>query len=252
MELILDSITYKDIDDISCTFYEKVNFLCGIDASLLKDMLFQNVSLSKGYVMVNIRASKKDVYLVSLREEFNKGSILEEANYLNEYYSLDYNDVPDRIGKSLVMVGLNNYGDRYFSDLSTSELKKVKLAFALYLNSKIIILDNIEKGLCSKDINYLNQLLYKINRDYNKNIIICSNDLDKYLNIVDRVIICNNCKLVVDVNSDDLYNDDIYKYIKMPNIIHFIKYLDNTGHKFDKYNELKELLKAIYRDVENK
>ena len=31
-----------------------------------------------------------------------------------------------------------------------------------------------------------------------------------------------------------------------------IKYLDKKGHKFDHYIDIKELLKAIYRDVENK
>lgn len=258
MELILDNVTYKGnnsleyLNNISYSFKEGINFLVGLDASLLKKMLFQEIKIHNGYVMVNVNASKKDVYLVSFKEDFYKNSILEEANYLNELYNLGYENINDRINKALVMVGLNKYGDSYFSDLSSSELKKIKLAMALYVNAKIIILDNMEKGFSSKDIEYLRKLLRKISKMYNKNIIICSNNLDSYLDIVDKVIIIDKGKIVVDLLKEDLYNDNIYKYIKMPKVIYMIKYLEKNGHKFDNYIEMKELLKAIYRDVENK
>ena len=43
-----------------------------------------------------------------------------------------------------------------------------------------------------------------------------------------------------------------YKYIDMPDVIRFNKYLKENNHVFDNYIEMKELLKAIFRDVENK
>ena len=150
------------------------------------------------------------------------------------------------------MVGLNNYSNCYFSDLSSSVLKKIRIALALFMNSKIIILDYIEKGLCNKDIEYLKKLLRKISKTYHKNIIICSDDLNSYLDIVDKVIVVNKGKIVIDLDKNNLYDDNIYKYLKMPNIIHMIKYLNDNNHYFDNYIEMKELLKAIYRDVENK
>lgn len=258
MELIFENVSYNGnnyldyLNNVSYTFKEGVNFLFGIDAALIKKLLFQEEMPSSGYVLVNKRASKKDVCLISYKENFFKNSIYEEAIYLNEYYQLKYDDVYDRINKALLMVGLNKYSDCYFSDLTSAEIKKIKFAFALYLNAKIIILDNIEKGFTSKDVEYLNKLIRKISKMYNKNIIICSNSLDSYLDIIDRIIIINDGKIVIDTNKEDIYNDNIYKYINMPNIIHLIKFFEKEGHFFDKYTETKELLKAIYRDVENK
>lgn len=258
MELILDNTYYNNSKDVnylnkvSYSFKEGINFLYGFDGVLLRDLLFQRVGLKSGYIMVNIEASKKDVYLVSLKEKFKKSSILEEANYINDYYNLNYNNVEQRLSKALIMVGLYNYKDSYFSDLSSAELKKIKIAFALFINSKIIILDYVDKGLCNKDIEYLKKLLRKIGKTYHKNIIICSDDLNNYLDIIDNVIVINNGKVVIDLKKNNLYNDEIYKYLKMPSIIHLIKYLKSKGHVFDNYIEMKELLKAIYRDVENK
>ena len=258
MELILDKVLYESpkdynsLNNITYTFKEGINFLYGLNGSLLKDILYQQVKPKKGYVMVNIEASKKDIYLVSLDESFNKTNLLDEVYYLNEYYHLNYSDPLDRIRKSMIMVGLNNYSNCYFSDLSNGEIKKIKLALALFLNSKIIILDYYDKGLSSKDREYLCKLLRKISNMYNKNIIVCSDNLNDYINIVDKVIIFDNGNLVCEKNKNELYDNDIYKYISMPDIIKMIKYLESNGHKFDHYIENNELLKAIFRDVENK
>ena len=147
---------------------------------------------------------------------------------------------------------MKNYSNCYFSDLSNGEIKKIKLALALFVNSKIIILDYYDKGLSSKDREYLCKLLRKISKMYHKNIIVCSDNLNDYINVVDRIIIFNNGLLVLDKDKNEIYDDDIYKYIEMPDIIKMIKYLEVNNHYFDHYIEPNELLKAIYRDVENK
>ena len=258
MELILDKVLYESnkdnnsLDNVTYTFREGINFLYGLNASLLKDILFQQVKPKKGYVMVNMEASRKDVSLVSLNEGFNKTNLLDEIYYLNEYYALNYEDPLDRIRKSMIMVGLNNYSNCYFSDLSSGELKKIKLAIALFLNSKIIILDYYDKGLSSKDREYLCKLLRKISKMYHKNIIICSDNINDYINVLDNIVIFKDGNIVCNKNKSELYDDDIYKYINMPDIIKMIKYLESNGHKFDHYIENNELLKAIFRDVENK
>ena len=119
-----------------------------------------------------------------------------------------------------------------------------------FLNPKVIILDFFEKNLSNNIVEYIKKLVYKLNKMYDKNIIICSNNIDIYLNIIKDIVIFDKGNIVYQGN--DLYNSKIYKYIDEPNIVSFIKYLDRKGHKFDRYIDIKELLKAIYRDVENK
>ena len=144
------------------------------------------------------------------------------------------------------------YLNEDYSILSTTILKKMSLAIALFINPKILIFDNYDKQMSNKDIEYFKKLVYKLNKMYNKNIIVSSNNIDNYLNIITNIVILDNGKIVFNGTNKDLYDNKLYKYIDEPNIISFIKYLDKKGHKFDNYIDIKELLKAIYRDVENK
>ena len=76
--------------------------------------------------------------------------------------------------------------------------------------------------------------------------------INLYLNIINNVIIFKDGKIVFTGDNKNLYDDTLYKYIDEPEIIKFIKNANSKGHKLDNYVDIKELIKAIYRDVENK
>ena len=138
------------------------------------------------------------------------------------------------------------------NNLSTTEQKKLTFAKCIITNPKIIILDFYEKGLTYLELNRIKKMLLKFKLKYNKNIIICSDNLEKYLNIIDNFIIFKEGTKVLEGTSKDLYNTELYKYIEMPSIISFIKKVQGSGHNISNYLDLKELIKAIYRDVEMK
>ena len=48
---------------------------------------------------------------------------------------------------------------------------------------------------------------------------------------------------------NNFYNDELYKYVKMPKTVSLIKYLESNGHKIDHEVTFNETLKAIYRGV---
>ena len=56
-------------------------------------------------------------------------------------------------------------------------------------------------------------------------------------------------KRIISFDKKDLYNEKIYKYLDKPKIVDFILYLKKKGKTFDNYTEMKEILKAIYREV---
>ena len=259
MEIILDNVSYssnhleEQLNNVNYIFKESITFVNGISAKLLYDLLFSNKKCKSGYVALNKTGKYYDVVYLSNNISFNKSNIYEEVTYLNDYYHLNIKRVDKRIKDALKMVNLDvTYLRKSFSEMSMSELKLSKIAISLYLNPKILIFDYFEKGLNFKDINYLKKLVSKLNKMYNKNIIIFSNDIDNYLNIIKNIVIFNEGNIVFDKNSSNLYDNDLYNYIAKPYIIEIIEYLNKKGHKFDNYIDIKELLKAIYRDVENK
>lgn len=261
MELILKDATYKSIKkdnnlcNLNYTFKEGVTFMYGLSGSCLKHLLYQEYKCQSGYVMVNKKATQKDFGYVGLKnyKDFKTDIVCNEMNYINDYYHLNYKNINKRIDNALTLVGLSiKYHNAEFKNLSLGELKKIQLACVLFMNPKIIVFDYYDKNMPNKDIEYLNKLINKLVKMYNKNIIICSDNISLYLNSINRIIVFKNGSLMFNGKISDIYNDELYKYIEMPKIIEFIKYLNNQGHSMDKYIDIKELLKAIYRDVENK
>ena len=259
MEIILDNVSYKSkkideyLNNISYTFKQEINFINGINASLIKDLLFQEKNTKEGYIALDKKGKKYDIFFITDDYKLYKDNLYEEINYLNKLYKLNFKNIDKRIINALKMINLDiTYISEEFKLMSSNELKLVKLAIALILNSKIIVFDYFEKGMPYYQMNYIKKLLSKLNKMYNKNIIIFSDDIDCYINIVNNILVINNGNIVFNGTNKDIYNDDLYKYIDEPSIISFIKYLKSKGHEFDNYIDIKELLKAIYRDVENK
>ena len=259
MEIILDNVLYKskrleeNLNNISYTFKQGINFVYGIDALLIKDLLFQTKKTKEGFVALDKKGKSYDIAFISKDNKHYKDNLYEEVEYLNKAYNLNYKNIDKRIKDALTMINLDiTYMSENFIDMSDNELKLANLALSLIFNAKIIILDYFEKGMPFNQINYIKKLLSKLNKMYNKNIIIFSDDLDCYMNIVNNILIINNGNIVFEGTNKDIYKDDLYKYIDEPNIVSFIKYLNNNNHSFDNYIDIKELLKAIFRDVENK
>ena len=259
MEIILDNVIYKskkmdeNLNNISYTFKKGINFVYGLDPILIKDLLFQNKNTKSGFVGLDKKGKRYDISFISEDNKHYKKNLYEEINYLNKLYKLNYKDIEKRINNALKMINLDvTYISEEFELMSTNELKLVNLAIALIVNSKVIVLDNFEKTMAYNQINYVKKLLSKINKMYNKNIIIFSNDLECYMNIINNIVIFNNGSIVFEGSNRDLYNNVLYKYIDEPEIISFIKYINSKNHNIDNYIDIKELLKAIYRDVENK
>ena len=73
------------------------------------------------------------------------------------------------------------------------------IALALILNPKVIILDEPTVYLDSKNKKNLIKLLKKLKREYQKTIIVISNDINFIYEISDNIVLINNgeVKLIV-------------------------------------------------------
>ena len=262
MEIILKDLVCnstkndKKLNKVNYKFKENsINFCFGLSGKLLRDLLILKKQKESGFALVNPNGRLSDIGYVGNNpsKEFKFKTVCDEMMNLKEIYHLKYNDIDVKIKNALLMVGLNEtYCNRNITTLSTSELKKVSLACVLFYNPQIIIVDYFEKGLNFKDIEYFKKLFKKLKSKYEKNIIICSDNISNYLDVLDEYVIFNNGDIVLSGNKMNLYNNEIYKYIEEPHIITFINLAREYGIKLDNYLDIKELIKAIYRDVENK
>ena len=143
---------------------------------------------------------------------------------------------------ALKMVGLDDsYLDKDFMDLSDRDKNKIILASKL--QNKEIKLINFSKGLTNKDIEFFKKLFKKI-VSYGRKIMLVDKNSNMFMNCVDNLYVIN--KEII-LETDDLYNEELKKYIDVPSIVEFTHKSLENGIKLNHYNDLDDLLKAIYR-----
>lgn len=128
------------------------------------------------------------------------------------------------------------------NNLSTRNNSKLQLAKAI--NDNLILLYDFSKGLNTKEINYFNRLLIKMTTKYRKRIILFSKDINFLMKICDRF--CVYDKKVV-YETTNIFDDKLYNFIDMPNIVKFIKLANKKGAELSNTKDINELIKDIYR-----
>ena len=73
-----------------------------------------------------------------------------------------------------------------------------------------------------------------------------TDDVGFLMNFVSSFVLFGTDKYL---ELQDFYDDRIYQYVEMPEVISYVKYLEKRGIKLEHYLEVKEVLKAIYRSV---
>jgi len=148
------------------------------------------------------------------------------------------------INKALVMVELDeSVLNKNVSDLTLSELFKVDLITKL--DRDVIIIGNLSKNLIYKDIEFIKKLLLKLNNEYNKKIVIIDENINVFMNVVKYIYVMKNKEIIYSTNN--FYDDELYRYVKMPKIVEFIKYVNKNEKRIDETLEIYELIKDIFR-----
>ena len=148
--------------------------------------------------------------------------------------------------KALVMVGLNQeILEKKIKDLTLNEQLKVDLAMKLH--NDIIVIGNLANSLNNKDYEYIRKLLLKLNNDYHKKIVIIDQNVEVFLHLVKQVVIVKGKEVLY--TTSNFFDDELYKYTKMPPIVEFIKYVNKDYKRLQENTDIYELIKDIYRSV---
>ena len=140
--------------------------------------------------------------------------------------------------------------DKDISELTKGEKRLLSYLRVLIYNPKVLIIDEPFKNLDYKFekivINYLRELKNK----YNKTIIIASNNSNIIYENTNKTIIVGD--EVVHNDTIKLFSDDeiLKKYdLYIPNLVMFSKLAEQKDKKIKYYQDIRELMKDVYRNV---
>lgn len=131
------------------------------------------------------------------------------------------------------------------NECSISELKKISLAKALIENKDYLVLNYFEKELNSQEKRYFKSLWKRLANDYHKTIVIFTNDITFFWDIANELLIVDKFKVINTISKKNYFKfmDDINK----PEIVKFTELIRKKGINIEDYQDLSDLLKAIYR-----
>ena len=151
-----------------------------------------------------------------------------------------------KAASSLKMVLLDeNVMKKNARDLSIGELKKVSLAKALIDGKDYLVLDYFDKSFNHKEIDYFIRLIKRMTNDYQKTVILFTNDITILWNNIEELLIVDEY-FVINTIPKEKYFEFIDK-LNEPEIVRFTKLMKELGLYIENYKDTQDLLKAIYR-----
>jgi len=274
MEIIFNQLSYIENKKTASEkkYFEDVNLLIsgssivGIKmdySDIIGELLMVLKRPSKGEIKIdeivikrtthvnNVNGLRRKIGIVPFENNvYLKRSVKEEIKNAMANYGYKTRNITKHIADSLMIVGLDDsYLVRDPNTLSYVEKKKVNLALAMSYNPEVLVIESFDKGLTFREREYFRKLFVRLKNKYKKTIILVNCEIPFMFDIVDNLYVINKGKLVLSGNKDVFYEDKLYKYVEMPKIVEFIKYVNSMGHDILEYTDIKELIKGLYRDV---
>lgn len=264
MEIIFKNVIYQNFelnftidsnDIIGISGRGKTTVLKLISLLTLKEkgsIYYDNIKLNKQ----NLNEIRKKLSLIE--QEFKKETFLntvkEYMEFIIKCYHLTIKDPNRKIKDSLKIVGLKEeYLNKEVSILSKSELKLIQVAIALLSNPEVILLDEPFVDLDIKNEKKIVMLLNKLKDNYNKTIIIASNDSDMLYKYTKKAIFLKENKVLIEGNTQEEYQKVgflIKNKIEVPDIVMFTyKVHKQKNIKIDYHTDIRDIIKDIYKHV---
>jgi len=132
---------------------------------------------------------------------YNELTALENLDFYGRLYGLSHPG--DRARQQLCQVGLEGHADVAVRDLSRGMQQRLALARALLHEPPILLLDEPDTGLDQRWTAFLVDLLAEAARE-GRTVILTTHDLERTLDMADRLAVLNKGKVVFDAKRDEL------------------------------------------------
>ena len=256
MEIKLDNVSFSYdnsviFDNFSCFIRDGfISAIVGKSGSG-KSTLLNLIGIDRHYKIDSLGNGKRVGYMF----QNNYDQVFNSSVYMEIKFGLKMNncsDIDSKIRDSIKLAGLDeSFLSRNPSELSSGECRKVLLASILAYDPDIIILDNPSSGLDNRSKNELIRLLKSLKKDYNKTIIIVSNDINFLHRFVDYVYLINDGHICLEGNKYEVFSNESVMNecgLFVPNVLHFsnlvrMKKNVNIGYR----DEINDLIKDVYR-----
>jgi molybdopterin-binding protein len=143
----------------------------------------------------NVEQSRMESTMV-----FQKTVLFDTTVYDNVAYGLKIrkipkNEIAERVGQALKLVGLEGFEKRHAKKLSGGEQQRVALARAIILNTKLLLLDEPTANLDPKNASIIEEIIASVNRELKTTIVMATHNMFQAKNLPNRIALINDGKI---------------------------------------------------------
>jgi phospholipid/cholesterol/gamma-HCH transport system ATP-binding protein len=137
------------------------------------------------------------------------------ALVLEEFTNLTKSEIKEAVNMKLSLVGLENHGHLYPSEISGGMRKRAGLARAIALNPDILFLDEPSAGLDPISANNLDNLILKLRKTLGTTMLIVTHDLHSIFAIGDNAMYLDaDSKTVLAIGSPNQLLENFHTKVK--------------------------------------
>jgi len=204
----------------------------GMGKSVLIKIIIGLLKPDKGEVIAlgknieDLNGSELDKLRTRIGFSFQNSALYDSMNlYQNIAFPLKMNnkrlskkDIDLNVKRLLGAVGMMDKIDQMPAELSGGQKKRASIARTLILNPEIMLYDEPTAGLDPKTSTEINNMINKVQHQFDTSSIIITHDLTCAKNTSDRIVILHDGKIVNEgtfndvFNSEEEYLKDFYNY----------------------------------------
>ncbi len=121
--------------------------------------------------------------------------------------------IDERVDRSLRMLQLDTFSDRYSHTLSGGQKQRVALARALVNEPEVLLLDEPMSALDAKLRTEVRLELRQLQRRLGKTFILVTHDQDEAMTVSDRIIVMQEGRLVQTGSPSEVYERPVNRFV---------------------------------------
>jgi len=157
----------------------------------------------KEYQLMKVR--RRCGFLFQAGALFDSQTVAQNIAFpLWQHTNLPQEKVDRLVREKLELVGMAHFGDRYPSQLSGGQQKRIALARAIALSPEVILYDEPTTGLDPIRADTINELILKLQRELRITSIVVTHDMNSAYKIADRIVMLDKGRILIDGTAEEI------------------------------------------------
>jgi len=136
---------------------------------------------------------------------------------LYQHSDMNPEQIRQKVRQQLEMVGMSGMEDRFPSELSGGQQKRVALARAIALGPEAILYDEPTTGLDPIRAATINELIIKLQKQLKVTSIVVTHDMKSAYKIADRIVMLSHGRIIADGTAQEISShpsDEVQDFIR--------------------------------------